>query len=80
MAADFKPGRLGSPLSERQIAQDLDASTSLPAASGNCGDFCGIEAPGGVQFIYWQPDALSNQSGTTAPIEPYTQVQDGFTL
>ena len=64
----------------RRIDVGLNESSDLPGASGNCGK-CGIEAPGGVQLIYWQPDAGTDQSNQhTHDSQIYTQVQDGFTL
>lgn len=64
----------------QRASQYPNASTMLPGASGSCGK-CGIEAPGGVQLVYWQPDAIRNQSVVTAPAnEPYTIVENGFTF
>ena len=40
----------------------------------DCNFFCGIEAPGGVRLIYWEPD-----DGIT-PRNSTLEVSDGFTL
>ncbi len=67
-------------MSNQEVPRYPNASSSLPEASGSCGK-CGIEAPGGVQLVYWQPDANKNQSGAMITAnEPYTIVENGFTF
>ncbi|KAG8528825.1 uncharacterized protein KY384_006514 [Bacidia gigantensis] len=55
-----------------------NTSASVPAATNlrECGK-CGIEAPGGVQLVYWAPDNVSNGSIRT---NQSTSVLDGFTF
>jgi hypothetical protein len=55
-------------------------TTSAISAVGGC-DFCIIEAAGGVQLIYWEPDDAAHPSNITYnAAQPYTQVENGFTL
>jgi len=80
VAADFCARCIVLPPSSNGLSGSLSTSKFLPSASGKCGK-CGIEAAGGVQLIYWQPDAANSQSGSvTGDNEVYTQVQNGFTL
>ena len=55
---------------------------SLSPADGSCGK-CGIEAPGGIRLVYWEPDsAVTSGSNITlgqSPGQAYTQVDNGFT-
>ena len=61
-----------------------NASATWPSPSRDC-NLCIIEAPGGVQLIYWPPDDLNgtftgNETINDNPDIPHTQVEDGFTL
>lgn len=59
-----------------------NTSKSLSPADGSCGK-CGIEAPGGIRLVYWEPDsAVTKGSNITLgqnPGQAYTQVDNGFT-
>lgn len=55
-----------------------ETTTPSPTITGECG-LCVIEATGGVQLIYWAPDDAPSDI-TYNHNEPYTQVQNGFTL
>ena len=59
-----------------------NASTSITSAVATTAcDFCIIEAAGGVQLIYWEPDDAESPSNITYnEAQPYTQVENGFTL
>ena len=84
-------GLIRYPLGSQLPAGSPTASVSLPFNStstpprptdGSCGK-CGIEAPGGIRLVYWEPDnAVKNGSNITLAqnsSQAYTQVDYGFT-
>ena len=58
------------------------SSLSPLTRGGSCWK-CGIEAPGGIRLVYWQPDnaAVGGSNVTLGQSDalPYTQVENGFT-
>ncbi len=64
----------------RHYARYLNTTTSFASASTSCFK-CGIEAPGGVRLIFWEPDQAAGPSNVSSiPGQVYTQVENGFTL
>lgn len=65
------------------VAGPFANSSKTPSPTdGSCGK-CGIEAPGGIRLVYWEPDgAVSKGSNITTPNnggQEYTQIDNGFT-
>lgn len=74
------------PLGQRQYTSWSNLSTSTSASSailsnsGSCG-LCVIEATGGIQLVYWEPENAGNNTGAASPQgQAHVQVENGFTL
>ena len=62
----------------KALSTPLFGNVSIPGVSDvknqDCNFFCGIEAPGGVRLIYWEPDDGKSPRNQTL------EVSEGFTL
>ncbi|KAL9124105.1 MAG: hypothetical protein Q9217_006535 [Psora testacea] len=79
--ANDVPGSIGNPPAFPDNSTSAFKGNLTPWTGGaDCGK-CGIEAPGGVTLVFWEPDDAGPAFNVSTPTnQVYTSVSDGFTL